>query len=218
MSAPDEMPERPNRSLLGKRIRKFKIVNRFLQSDAAGIKPGEDASGLIDRTSYRRQKFSRTRTGSPAAALRFQSLHSPYQLRQNSISSEVSGASNISNGSSSTNVTHGGSSGGNSSCASITRRTGGLQLQHARQHPHPNGPFVFDATNPDTTHFSGPHEQIEGPSFPTLEGTGRAMTTISESTAISASTDTMLPDLEIDSSVSNMQQAYVIFVFWSLGL
>ncbi|KAL1614340.1 hypothetical protein SLS54_009835 [Diplodia seriata] len=45
MSAPDPKPEKRTKGQQA--LQRFKIVNRFIQSDAAGIKPGEDAFDLI---------------------------------------------------------------------------------------------------------------------------------------------------------------------------
>lgn len=55
-----------------KGLRKITAVNRFAQSEAAGIKPGEDASDLIDRTSYRRQDTASTPVGNHHASRLYQ--------------------------------------------------------------------------------------------------------------------------------------------------
>ncbi|KAL0254483.1 hypothetical protein SLS55_009958 [Diplodia seriata] len=209
MSAPDPKPERLTRGQQA--IKRFKIVNRFLQSDAAGIKPGEDAFDLIGRTEYRRQNLSRTRTGSPSPAHRFQGpqgfrgASATDTIRHDSICSEFSATSHGSNGSSSTAGTHGSSS-GSSLSTSFMQRTADLRVQPFHQQYQANRLHTCDATDPEDFHVSSTHEQYAGPIVSTPEESGRAMTSISESTGASASTGITTPDLEIDPPVPVMQQ------------
>lgn len=123
-SSPAQKPGSPaGKELLDKGMRKFKIVNRFVQFEDALIKPGEDALDLRHRTQYRRRNTTR----SPAATPRL--LGS--RRVGTSISSDYSATSYASNGSNST--ASGSSSSSGSSLASLTRHTDALCIPHS--HP-----------------------------------------------------------------------------------
>ncbi|OJD31276.1 uncharacterized protein BKCO1_5000034 [Diplodia corticola] len=197
MSAPNEMAERPSRGKLDKGIRKFKIVNRFVQSDAAGIKPGEDALSLHNRTGYRRAAISQARARSPAGAHSSLPLQGPlrapgaHPLRHGSISSDYSATSLGSGGSSSTTATRSSGSGSNSSCASLARRVDALSMHHHLNHAA--HPYASDAS------FPGIHSQHSSPLLKTLDEQGHAMKTYSDAAILQATAtmDMTLPGPEI---------------------
>lgn len=124
-SSPAQKPGSPvGKELLDKKMRKFKIVNRFVQFEDALIKPGEDALDLHDRTQYRRNTPQNT-----TAATRFPKRQCPRRAGT-SISSEHSATSYASSGSNST--ASGSSNSSGSSLASLIRHTNALRIPYSR--------------------------------------------------------------------------------------